>query len=58
MLTDYTIGDVEEKEGGCYEVVADVTKGLKKLRLKFVLARKDIGRKKGALMTRSLTPIA
>jgi len=57
MLTDYSISTVEEKEGGCFEVVADVTKGGKNLRLKFVLARKDIGRKKGALMTRSLSSI-
>jgi len=57
MLSSYSISRVEEKEGGRYEVLADVKKGDKGLRLKFVLVRKDVGRKKGALMTRSVSAV-
>lgn len=56
-LSTYTLGNANEKDGGCFEVVADVKKGGKEQKLRFVLARKDIGRKKGALMTKSLSLI-
>ena len=55
MLSTYSIEDSKDLKDGCHEVLADVKKGSSKRKYRFLLARKDVGRKKGALMTRTLT---
>ena len=57
MLSSYSIEDGKDLEGGCHEVFANVKKGSNERKYRFVLARKDVGRKKGALMTRTLTAL-
>lgn len=53
-LQDYQIKSVEDLENGQYRVTVEAICGAKTVALQFLLARKDIGRKKGALMTRQL----
>ena len=53
-LSKYSIQEVEETSSDSYSVVVEVERREKKVSVKFVLVRKDIGRKKGALMTKSL----
>lgn len=54
-LTDYTIEGTEQQPGDSYHVDVAVTKGGKATGFRFLLVRKDIGRKKGSLMTGRLT---
>lgn len=53
-LTNYHIKDIEETSSNSYSVVVEVERQADKAEVKFLLVRKDIGRKKGALMTKSL----
>ena len=54
-LTDYSIDSVQEGPNRSITVEVLVSKGSQEVTLRFLLLRKDVGRKKGALMTKSLT---
>ena len=54
LMQSYQIRSTEEEEGGNFVVSVETKCGSKSVGLKFILARKDIGRKKGSLMTRQL----
>ena len=53
-MTGYTIIDIQNSADGTSVTVELHTKD-KPVRMHFELARKDVGRKKGCLMTKSLT---
>ena len=53
-MTDYHILDVQQSEDLHYVTVQLQTGNAKTAKLHFQLARKDIGRKKNSLMTKSL----
>ena len=56
-LTSYKIQSVEEGSDGTNTVRVDAECSGKNIGLKFILARKDTGRKKGAFMTRQLLKV-
>ena len=56
-ISSYEIQSVEEGSDGTHTVIVETECAGKSIGLKFILARKDIGRKKGALMTRQLLKI-
>lgn len=53
-LDEYTVESIQQSVEDSAEVAVHVTKRGSKARYSFLLVRKDIGRKKGALMTKSL----
>ena len=55
VLSDgFKIGSVEEHTQDAYSVEVEVQKGGSQSKARFSMLRKDIGRKKGALMTKSI----
>lgn len=53
-LTGYAIDSIQETGPDTFSVAVTVTRHSAEARLRFLLVRKDVGRKKGALMTKSL----
>ena len=53
--SSYSISDVQQEADGCQAVQVEVKSGDAVSDFRFLLAEKAVGKKKGSLMTRTLT---